>query len=160
MFLDDIHAYAEGDVIECMANSDNMVCHGLGETEQGGLDTFVDMLSYRHLPAKDLELQWIDSWDGGKKGNTRLYKVPIEEFDIIKVALEPGQKSTESLTLPGPHTFIVTKGTVKAKVGGEEIVLKKSHQAFVRANATLELELVDSEPVEIWGAFYQEKSWA
>lgn len=33
ILADDIHAYVEAQgIIECMANSDNMVCHGLGET--------------------------------------------------------------------------------------------------------------------------------
>jgi len=116
------------------------------------------MLSYRHLPAKQLELQYIDGWDKGMYGHTRLYKVPIEEFDLIKVGLKQGEM--ESLALPGPHTFVVTKGTIKAKVGDEELVLKQSHIAFVQANAALELELVDGQEGEIWGSFFQEKSWA
>jgi len=116
------------------------------------------MLSYRHLPAKQLELEWIDEWDKGMYGKTRLYKVPIEEFDLIKVALKHGEK--ESLALPGPHTFVVTKGTIKAKVGDEELVLKQSHIAFVQANAALELELVDGQEGEVWGSFFQEKPWA
>lgn len=33
ILADDIHAYVEAQgIIECMANCDNMVCHGLGET--------------------------------------------------------------------------------------------------------------------------------
>jgi mannose-6-phosphate isomerase len=118
------------------------VCHGLGETEQGGKQTFVDMLSYRHLPSSKLTLSYEDGWQG-KEGNTRLYHVPITEFDILRVSLSPKSK-TESITLPGPHTFVVTEGTVKA-----------SHSAFVRANAELKLELVDGEKGEVYGSFFQ-----
>ncbi|KAK9900783.1 RmlC-like cupin [Cystobasidium minutum MCA 4210] len=153
ILADDIHAYVDGDVIECMANSDNMVCHGLGETEQGGKQTFVDMLSYRHLPASKLTLKYEDGWQG-KNGNTRLYRVPITEFDILRISLSPSSKS-EKITLPGPHTFVVTEGTVKATVDGETITLKKGHSAFVRPNVELELELVEGEKGEVYGSFFQ-----
>ena len=129
------------------------VCHGLGETEQGGKQTFVDMLSYRHLPASKLTLKYEDGWQG-KDGNTRLYKVPITEFDIIRVSLSPSSK-TENITLPGPHTFIVTEGTVIATVDGESLTLRQGHSAFVRANAELALELVEGEKGEVYGSFFQ-----
>jgi mannose-6-phosphate isomerase len=129
------------------------VCHGLGETEQGGKQTFVDMLSYRHLPSSKLTLSYEDGWQG-KEGNTRLYHVPITEFDILRVSLSPKSK-TESITLPGPHTFVVTEGTVKASVGDESFTLKNGHSAFVRANAELKLELVDGEKGEVYGSFFQ-----
>lgn len=129
------------------------VCHGLGETEQGGKQTFVDMLSYRHLPASKLTLKYEDGWQG-KNGNTRLYRVPITEFDILRVTLTPSSK-TEKITLPGPHTFVVTEGSVNATVNGESITLKKGHSAFVRPNVELELELVEGEKGEVYGSFFQ-----
>ena len=138
-----------------------MVCHGLGQTEQGGIKTFVEMLSYRHLPAKQLELQKVEAWDGGNNGATTLYKVPISEFDILRVDLSAAKKSEEKLKLPGPHTFVVTRGAVRARVDDEELLLEQGHIAFVRANATLSLQLADGHSsAEIYGSFYQEKSWA
>lgn len=131
-----------------------MLIFSLLSQEQGGRKTFVDMLSYRHLPANDLKLTYEDAWSGGVHGRTRLYKVPITEFDILWTKLDSSNR-TEKLTLPGPHTFVVTEGNVKAKVGNEEIVLKKYHTAFVRAEAELEIELLDSDHAEIWGSFYQ-----
>lgn len=80
--------------------------------------------------------------------------MPITEFDILWTKLDASNRK-EKLTLPGPHTFVVTEGNVKARVGDEEIVLKRYHTAFVRANAELEIELLDGETAEIWGSFYQ-----
>lgn len=130
------------------------VCHGLGDTTQGSLKTFVEMLSYRHLPTPDLKLSYEDKWSKGTQGNTRRYDVPIREFDILYTKLSSGSPR-ETFSLTGPHTFTVTKGNVKAKVGEEEMLLKESATAFVRANVTLELESVDGQEVEIWGAFYE-----
>lgn len=128
------------------------VCHGLGETDQGGKKTFVDMLSYRHLPASKLTLSYTDAWDRGLSGRTRFYDVPIREFDLYNTTLTPSAKS-ESMQLKGPQTFVVTQGTVKATVGEESVTLGTGHTAFVRANAKLELELVDGSEGVVWSAF-------
>ena len=111
------------------------------------------MLSYRHLPAKDLHLSYEDGWSGGAHGRTRLYNVPIAEFDISWTKLDASNRK-EKLSLPGPLTFVVTEGNVKAKVGEEELTLNKYHTAFVRADADLEIELLGDEKAQIWGSFY------
>lgn len=141
-----------------MANSDNMVAHGLGTEEQGGKKTFVDMLSYGHLPERKLHLDHTDSWPKGVHGRTRRYKIPIEEFEILSVRLDP-QSCKEEMTLEGPHTLVVTRGTITARVGDETMTLPQGHTAFVRANAKLQLELVEGSEGEIWGSFYSKKDW-
>ncbi|GAA5834039.1 hypothetical protein JCM9279_004199 [Rhodotorula babjevae] len=151
ILADDLHAYVEGDIIECMANSDNMVAHGLGEADMGGRSTFVEMLSYRHLPAEDLLLEYDDKWSKGQNGLTRLYKVPIAEFDLLATTLT-SVSPTETLSpLDGPLTFIVTNGTVKATAGGDSVELSKGQAGFVRAGVEVQLE----GNGELWGAFYQ-----
>ncbi|GAA5890702.1 hypothetical protein JCM5296_004813 [Sporobolomyces johnsonii] len=155
ILADDLHAYVEGDIIECMANSDNMVAHGLGTEEQGGISTFVEMLSYRHLPAEKLLLQYEDRWQGGKNGLTRLYKVPIAEFDLLGTTLSASSPSETLSPLDGPLTFVVTEGKVALKVGSEQIELSKGQAGFVRAGAEIELKSAGSEQAEIWGAFYE-----
>ncbi|GAA6035127.1 hypothetical protein JCM8097_006378 [Rhodosporidiobolus ruineniae] len=157
ILADDLHAYVEGDIIECMANSDNMVAHGLGTEEQGGIATFVEMLSYRHLPASKLLLEYQDGWTVGKHGRTRYYKVPIAEFDLLNVSLSNGTSAVEELLpLYGPLTFVVTAGTVLITVGEEKLELSKGQVGFVRANVEIKFEAKDpSTETELWGSFYQ-----
>ncbi|GAA6059091.1 hypothetical protein JCM10212_002062 [Sporobolomyces blumeae] len=154
---DDLHAYVEGDIIECMANSDNMVAHGLGTEEQGGISTFVDMLSYRHLPAKELLLEYEDRSKLGKNGLTRAYKVPIAEFDLLSVALSPASPRETISPLDGPLTFVVGTGTVAVSVDSERVELSRGQAAFVRAGAEISVERTGEGdgPAELWGAFYQ-----
>lgn len=57
-----------------------MVAHGLGTEEQGGISTFVEMLSYRHLPASKLLLEYKDGSKLGKNGLTRYYKVNLSHL--------------------------------------------------------------------------------
>ncbi|GJN91693.1 hypothetical protein Rhopal_004716-T1 [Rhodotorula paludigena] len=151
ILADDLHAYVEGDIIECMANSDNMVAHGLGTEEQGGISTFVQMLSYRHLPAEKLLLEYEDKWKQGRKGLTRHYKVPIAEFDLLATTLTSSQPAEELSALDGPLCFVVTEGNVRVTAGSESVTLSKGQAGFVRANIDISLE----GPGEVWGAFYQ-----
>ncbi|POY71440.1 putative Mannose-6-phosphate isomerase [Rhodotorula taiwanensis] len=151
---DDLHAYVEGSIIECMANSDNMVAHGLGTEEQGGISTFVDMLTYRHLPADQLLVPYQDAWNKGQEGLTRLYNVPIAEFDLIRVSLPPSREEKVS-ALDGPLCLVVTAGAVEVTVDGESLTVSRGQAAFVRAGADIAFSNAGAKEVEIWGAFYQ-----
>ncbi|GAA5896854.1 class I mannose-6-phosphate isomerase [Sporobolomyces salmoneus] len=157
ILADDLHAYVEGDIIECMANSDNMVAHGLGTEEQGGISTFAEMLSYRHLPASKLLLEYEDSSKYGEKGATRYYKIPIAEFDLLSISLSSSTSSSETISpLDGPFTFVVTEGNVKVTIDGEGIELSKGQAGFVAANSKISIENTkEGETAELWGAFYQ-----
>ncbi|BGP12822.1 hypothetical protein JCM10213_008083 [Rhodosporidiobolus nylandii] len=150
---DDLHAYVVGDIIECMANSDNMVAHGLGTEKQGGIKTFVEMLSYRHLPASDLLLKHEDKWTKGKNGLTRFYDVPIAEFDLLSTTLTPSSTTEVLSPLDGPLTFVVTDGILNATVGDETVELSRGQVGFVRAGVEVTFEAKGG--AELWGTFYQ-----
>jgi hypothetical protein len=64
----------------CFLTMSSQVAHGLGTEAQGGVSTFVEMLTYRHLPAKDLLLKYTDGWEKGKNGRTRFYDVRLFPF--------------------------------------------------------------------------------
>ncbi|BGP44879.1 Mannose-6-phosphate isomerase [Rhodotorula kratochvilovae] len=151
ILADDLHAYVEGDIIECMANSDSMVAHGLGESEMGGIQTFVEMLSYRHLSAEKLMLEYEDKWSTGEKGLTRRYKVPVNEFDLLATTLTATESSETLSPLDGPLTFVVTDGSIKVTADGDTVGFAKGQVGFVRAGVEIQLE----GNGELWGAFYQ-----
>ncbi|GAA5864472.1 hypothetical protein JCM3774_005139 [Rhodotorula dairenensis] len=151
---DDLHAYVEGDIIECMANSDNMVAHGLGTEEQGGISTFVEMLTYRHLPADQLLVSHEDKWQKGRQGLTRLYHVPIAEFDLLRVSL-PTARDEKLKPLDGPLCLVVTEGTVDVSAGDESLKLSRGQAAFVRAGVDVSFTNAGAQAAEVWGAFYQ-----
>ncbi|GAA5942344.1 uncharacterized protein JCM15063_002977 [Sporobolomyces koalae] len=156
ILADDLHAYVEGDIIECMANSDNMVAHGLGTEEQGGISTFVDMLSYRHLPASKLLLEYQDKSPLGHQGLTRHYKVPIAEFDLVSISLASSSTQETLKPLDGPLTFVVTEGSVSVTVEGETLKLSQGQAAFVKAGSEITFESIGDKKVELWGAFYNQ----
>lgn len=105
------HAYLKGNIVECMANSDNVVRAGLTPKFQD-VDTLVDILTYETSPIK---LQ-----DGELKDGELIYNTPVPEFKISRIDLEQGvtiQQSINSIQI-----FLVTDGKIiiSWKDGSEE----------------------------------------
>lgn len=101
-----------------------------------------------------MELTYSENWQG--QAGARYYKVPISEFAIVRISLSNEDKEV-TLTGLGPHTLVVTKGTIIADVAGERLELSEGHSAFVRAGATLCFTLAgDASSAEVYGAFYDE----
>lgn len=77
------HAYIKGNIVECMANSDNVVRAGL-TPKYKDVDTLLEMLNY-----EDGEPAVIND----PESNIVQYKTPAEEFELVKY------KFTESKTM-------------------------------------------------------------
>lgn len=77
------HAYLRGNIIECMANSDNVVRAGLTPKFKD-VDTLVEMLKYDDTPVNIL-----------RPSNSKMstYKTPFEEFEISVYDLEIEDKA-------------------------------------------------------------------
>ncbi|KAF3922009.1 hypothetical protein ABW20_dc0105468 [Dactylellina cionopaga] len=109
---DCIHAYLEGDIIECMANSDNVVSCGF----QGGMgppddsELFVKMLLHNPGPSKHLLLPQ-RPFLKSRNSHTTKYETPMEEFSLLKIVLDRAEE--EFIAIDGPAIYIVTAGEVE-----------------------------------------------
>ncbi|NQT61392.1 MAG: mannose-6-phosphate isomerase, class I [Candidatus Marinimicrobia bacterium] len=122
------HAYLKGNIIECMANSDNVVRLGL---------------TRKFCDAK--ALQDILVYDGGsdfrvtqsRQGHLSEYASPVSEFRIKSLDLAEGQSelftSRTSLTM-----FLIVEGELSLHWGGENnsctCILKQGHSFITPAN--------------------------
>ncbi|EAU39175.1 mannose-6-phosphate isomerase [Aspergillus terreus NIH2624] len=143
MFLkaDDIHAYISGDIIECMASSDNVVRAGFTPKFKD-VDTLTDMLTYSYAPIQEQKLEPTDypyavlnarAYSSGS--SCLLYDPPIEEFSVVKTALKrTGAKATFD-GLAGPSILICTGGEGKITVGHKTEEVKEGYVFFIGANA-------------------------
>jgi mannose-6-phosphate isomerase len=139
MFLqaDDIHAYLSGDVIECMAASDNVVRAGLTPKFKD-VSTLVSMLTYCYAPISSQKMRPTDypyvTFNApaySSASAATLYDPPIEEFSVVKTDLRrPGAKATFEM-IDGPSIVICTRGR------GE---ISEGYVFFVGAMAELVLE--------------------
>ena len=134
MFLraDDIHAYISGDIIECMASSDNVVRAGFTPKFKD-VDTLTEMLTYNYAPIQDQKMEPVDypyvtlnAKAYSKGGECRLYDPPIEEFAVVRTVLSSeGAKATFD-PVAGPSIIICTEGSGKISVGPKSEEVKVS----------------------------------
>jgi mannose-6-phosphate isomerase len=149
MFLkaDDIHAYISGDIIECMASSDNVVRAGFTPKFKD-VSTLKSMLTYSYAPIEEQKMEpteypyaMLNTTAYTSDSSTLLYDPPIEEFAVIKTDLNrTGAKATFD-PIPGPSIVICTRGTGKISVGPAKTEqVKEGYVFFVGADAECILE--------------------
>lgn len=148
MFLkaDDIHAYISGDIIECMASSDNVVRAGFTPKFKD-VDTLTQMLTYSYAPIEEQKIQATDypyvilnATAYSSASSAMLYDPPIDEFSVIKTDLNrTGAKATFD-PIEGPSIFICTRGKGKITVGNKTEEVQEGYVFFVGATAQCVIE--------------------
>ncbi|TKX23686.1 mannose-6-phosphate isomerase-2 [Elsinoe australis] len=159
MFLkaDDIHAYLSGDIIECMASSDNVIRAGFTPKFKD-VDTLTNTLTYSYAPISEQKMDPTDypyvtlnQIAYSSASSAILYDPPIEEFSVVKTDLkQQGAKATFE-PIEGPSIIICTGGTGKISVGPKEEQIKEGYVYFVGSTATVILE--SSSPNESFTTF-------
>ncbi|CAH0058744.1 unnamed protein product [Clonostachys solani] len=146
LVADDIHAYISGDIIECMAASDNVVRAGLTPKFKD-TDTLVSMLTYNFAPIEEQKMKpteypyaTLNRKGYSSASSVDLYDPPIEEFSVVRAALNgDGSKATFE-PLAGPSIIICTGGKGKISVGPKTEEIKEGYVYFVGATAECVLE--------------------
>ncbi|KAK4689673.1 mannose-6-phosphate isomerase, partial [Tremellales sp. Uapishka_1] len=139
------HAYLKGDIIECMATSDNVVRAGL-TPKLRDVPTLISMLTYEAGPGSK---QLLEPVAFGTADESLLYDPPIEEFSVLKIG-----SSTKQRAIDGPSMCIVTDGKGKIGWGDKEgLEIKRGEVVFIGAG--VEVDWVDVEGLEVFRAFVE-----
>ncbi|KAI9000508.1 mannose-6-phosphate isomerase [Trametes punicea] len=155
---DEVHAYLEGDIIECMAVSDNVVNAAFDspETLASQINTFVDMLTYTARPVSHWSLPR-EAYQHSRECRTWKYDPPLEEFVVLGTMLDSTRARTEHLgAVRGPTIGIVTKGKAKIAVsrGNENLELDEGAVVYVPPGNDIHVELLEGRGPdrtgEIW----------
>lgn len=153
MFLkaDDIHAYVSGDIIECMAASDNVVRAGFTPKFKD-VQTLVDLLTYDYAPIEEQKMEPKDypyavlnraAYSSGSEAT--LYDPPIDEFSVVRTVLKSNGSKATFDPIEGPSIVICTNGKGKISVGPTVKEIKEGWVYFVGATAELVLESESGE---------------
>lgn len=136
---DGIHAYLSGDIIECMARSDNVINTGFCPTaDRNSVDLFSAVLSFNPHSADEAVVE-PQAFKRSAHGKTKLYAPPLAEFNILAVELGQGEREKiEALT--GPSVLVVTGGEGKMKAQGKDVEIKEGYVFFVGRGNSLEFE--------------------
>jgi len=143
---DDIHAYVSGDIIECMASSDNVVRAGLTPKFKD-VDTLVSMLTYNYAPIEqqkmhpgDYPYATLNSAAYSSGSSVILYDPPIDEFSVVRSVLKGNGSRARFDPLEGPSIIICTGGKGTISVGPTSHEMKEGYVFFVGATAECVLE--------------------
>ena len=155
---DDIHAYISGDIIECMASSDNVIRAGFTPKFQD-VNTLTDILTYDHDPPEQQLLNPVDypyvtlnTTAYSSNSSSLLYDPPIEEFSVVRTVLNKSGAKATFEGLAGPSIVLTTSGSGKISVGQKSEQLKEGYVYFVGATAQLVIES-DSDELVTFRAF-------
>ncbi len=97
------HAYIKGNIVECMANSDNVVRAGLTNKFRD-METLLDILKYEF---RDCEIL-----NSGQKMDEFTYKTKAEEFQITRFKKEAGFKKI-CRSNDRPSVCLITGGEIE-----------------------------------------------
>lgn len=136
---DGIHAYLSGDIVECMARSNNVLNVGFcPAADRNNVDMFANTLTFKSHSREDVVLPRTKS-ERSKSGKTQVYKPPMSEFDMLVADLKAGE-SDEVKAGEGPGVMIVTKGSGKMSADGKEFELKEGFIFYVAPGVDVKWE--------------------
>ncbi|RWA06092.1 hypothetical protein EKO27_g9009 [Xylaria grammica] len=136
---DGIHAYLAGDIVECMARSNNVLNVGFcPPADRNNVDTFANTLTFKAHSKQDVILP-SNKCDKSRNGKTVVYKPPMSEFDMLKTDLAAGE-SDEITASEGPGVMIVTSGNGVLRADGHEFRLSEGYIFFIAPGVDVGLE--------------------
>jgi mannose-6-phosphate isomerase len=130
-----LHAYLEGQNVEIMANSDNVLRGGLTPKN---IDINELMKHVRFEP--------VDPWIicGTEEGPERVYKTPVDDFELSYFQLQAGE--TSSFKAATADILLLISGQAQLQNGEQQLELKAGESAVMFAGQTLQLRaLADME---------------
>lgn len=127
---DGIHAYLSGDIVECMARSNNVLNTGFcPRADRDSIDLFTNSLTFGPHSVEDIILPSKPT-DKGKHGKTLIYAPPMSEFDMLFIKLENGD-TEEIEASDGPTVMWVVSGSGVMKANSKEFKLDEGYVFFV-----------------------------
>lgn len=115
------HAYLEGQNMEIMASSDNVL--------RGGLTSkYIDVPQLlKHVRCEETHPNILE---GEMQGDFRVYKTPAPDFELSSLRLKAGQ--TISHQAPGTEIYLITEGVAKLEQGSTSVVLQPGHPSALQ----------------------------
>lgn len=159
MFLraKDPHAYISGDIMECMAASDNVVRAGFTPKFKD-VTNLVSMLTYSYDPVEKQKMvpePYVLSSSSSSSAKNILFNPPIDEFAVVQTNLKKSGDSTKFQALDGPSIVIITSGSASLTNNKTTLNLKRGEVAFIGAGTATELTNTGSEEVITYTAIVE-----
>lgn len=115
------HAYVRGNIVECMANSDNVVRVGLTPKFKDA-QALVEILGHEPQPLTILD---------GSDAAGVVYRTPAREFQVSRRRMHPGEEWIERGS--GPRIVLVTEGQVQLRWDGGAETFRRGESILIPA---------------------------
>jgi mannose-6-phosphate isomerase len=139
MAANEPHAYLKGDILECMACSDNVVRAGL-TPKLVDVPVLVDMLTYDYGYPKIMR---------PSPSASTTYRPPVKDFEVEVVTVEAA-KAWKCATSLSPQIVLVIEGAAESPSAEESVgQIEPGACYFVPANESLELTALSNLRVAI-----------
>ncbi|KAJ7173585.1 mannose-6-phosphate isomerase [Mycena filopes] len=145
------HAYVSGDIMECMANSDNVIRAGL-TPKLRDIPNLVAGLTYEAAPPSKHVVTPTRFRNTSAKST--LYDPPIPEFAVVQIVVGAGAMEMHP-AVEGPSIAIVTEGagTVNWTGGTEALKVSRGEVFFIGADT--ETSFSSTSGLTIYRAFVE-----
>ncbi len=141
---DGIHAWLSGDIVECMARSDNVINTGFcPRADRDSIDLFTEALTFTPHSASESRLE-MSVFSGSSAGSTKIYAPPMSEFNMLITEMNADSKETVK-AVNGPSIMIVTSGNGKMVLEGKSRDLSFGYIYFVGQGVEAEFETQDEK---------------
>lgn len=145
---DGIHAYLAGDIIECMARSNNVLNTGFcPAAERNSVDLFCSCLTFAPHSADECMLK-PHSYKGSKNGKTTEFRPPMSEFNMLVTDIKKGESEILA-AVDGPSIAIATKGGATLKAKGKEYKVSEGNIFFFGQGTEVTLDSKDGLQMHI-----------
>ncbi|KAJ7460679.1 mannose-6-phosphate isomerase [Mycena latifolia] len=142
------HAYISGDIMECMANSDNVIRAGL-TPKLRDIPNLVSGLTYTAAePSKHV----VAPAPFRGAASSTLYDPPIPEFSVVQVVLTAGATDTHP-AVAGPSIAIVTAGAGSTSWTGGALDIGQGDVFFIGADT--EISFSSAAGITVYRAFVE-----
>lgn len=124
------HAYLSGDIVECMARSNNVLNTGFcPRADRDSIELFTQTMTFAPHSANEVLLNPTPSTKG-KSGKTEDYKPAMSEFNMLKTTLGDGDQETIT-AIDGPSVLFVTAGNGKMTAEGKSRDVREGYVYFI-----------------------------
>jgi mannose-6-phosphate isomerase len=129
------HAYLEGQNVELMSNSDNVLRGGL-TPKHVDVEELLRLMSFESVEPSILLPQQIE------EVNWTFYQTPINEFILQRLATSSALETNTIISTPS--IFFVLNGSAILQTETETITLQKGESAFVQTGSLLQFQIASS----------------
>ncbi|CAL1711008.1 unnamed protein product [Somion occarium] len=143
------HAYVSGDIIECMATSDNVIRAGL-TPKLRDIPNLISGLTYQSANASKHLVNPVP-----RSTHTQLYDPPIPEFSVLGLNLSPSESETHG-AIDGPSLAIVTEGSGTVRYADKTLNVITGEVLFIGAGTPVQLQ-ASGEGLVLFRAFVEAK---